>query len=702
MTTAEQTSLQDTSDAETTPDRPAILLDQAEVLKSLQATGTAAYHWNVLTDELTWSESAETVVGIAPARAATGKHFASILHPENSTTRYDAIVLANRSPSEKGGNYKIEYRICPEGKQHPIWLEDSGKWIAGRDGMPNEAYGVVRRIDVSTQAGRDDLTGMMNRDRITTTLGEAIRTIEADGGHTAFALAALGNLGLVNEAYGFEIADELIVAIGKRLQQALRAGDVVARYSGSKFAIILNSCSPRDLPMALDRFVAVVRDSVIETSKGPVWAMLAVGGVSVPENANSVQVAIAHAENALSDARNKITEGIVIYTPSQQRQIDQLLNARCASEIVLSLKRDDFKLAFQPVKDAASGKVVMHEALLRMIDESGEIITAGHLIPVAERLGLVRLIDRAVTQMTIAALHSNPDARVSMNVSTITALDHRWNSQLLEIVAANKAVAARLTVEINEQVLVSNLEAARTFIENLRELGCGVAIDDFGAGYKSFRNIRELPVTMIKLDGSFCHNLASNKDNAFFVKSLLDLAHKFNLKVVAEWVESEADAKLLAEWGMDYIQGHYVGEAVVNPSWLTQSNAAFDLVRSPDEAESENGHNHAQAAESTVTKHVAANSEQAEPIPDHLASDENQDVGSTKSEQPELEVIHSEDLGSTSRREQQADMSDFPDFDAIYAADIARLKGTLNLLDEFFAPPPAHSTGTAEQAASAA
>jgi diguanylate cyclase (GGDEF)-like protein len=701
MTTADQTSLQDEAGADNVPAAAVHPLDKPELLKSLLAAGTAAYHWNVLTDELTWSENAETIIGLAPGKAATGKQFASILHPDNSTTRYDAIVLANRAERQTGGTYKIEYRICPQGRQNPVWLEDSGKWLAGRDGMPNETYGIVRRIDISTQSGRDDLTGMMNRDRMTATLGEAIRTIEAEGGHTAFALAAVGNLGLVNEAYGFEIADEVIVAIGKRLQQALRAGDVVARYSGSKFGIILNSCSPKDLPMALDRFVAVVRDSVIETSKGPVWAMLAVGGVSVPEHANTVPVAMAHAENALSDARNKITEGVEIYLPSQQRQIDQLLNARCASEIVLSLKRDDFKLAFQPVKEAASNNVIMHEALLRMIDESGEIITAGHLIPVAERLGLVRLIDRAVTQMTIAALHSQADARISMNVSAITALDRRWNSQLLEIIAANKSVASRLTVEINEQVLVSNLEAAKSFIENLRELGCGVAIDDFGAGYKSFRNIRELPVTMIKLDGSFCRNLTSNKDNAFFVKSLLDLAHKFNMKVVAEWVESEADANLLAEWGMDYIQGHYVGEAVVNPEWLTQSNAAFDLIREPDAFETVAPP--ALEAKSATTVAPAIDTIDASAEPDAVEA-----IGSVVVPKPASPELVSKALSwdsipvsSDGSNSGTSETSDFPDFDAIYESDVSKLRGTLSLLNEHF-PVPAITEGKAAAESSAA
>jgi diguanylate cyclase (GGDEF)-like protein len=566
-----------------------VTLRQDDIERAIAAAGDVAYHWNILTDELTWSANCETVLGCTLSDVVTGKRFSALLDPDNLTSRYDAVVQSKVREGSTSAGYQIEYRFCPKGKSSSAWLEDTGRWISGRDGKPVEAFGIVRRIDerqkreqeLNASNGRDPLTGMMNRARLTETIGEAISTAQHEATHCGFALAVVNNLPLVNEAYGFEVADEVIAAIAKRLQQVLRGGDVIGRYSGSKFGIILNSCSPKDLPSALERFLAVVRDSVIETSYGPVWAMLSVGGISLPVHADSAAVAMAHAEDALNEARQLATDGAVIYQPSEKRKNEQHLNARCAAEIVQSLKDDDFKLAYQPIKDAKTGKIVMHEALLRMIDDGGEIITAGHLIPVAERLGLVRLIDRAVTQMTISALHSHPEARITMNVSATTATDRRWYHQLLEIIEANSDVANRLIVEITETVALNNLAETREFVERLRALGCGIAIDDFGAGYTSFRNVRDLPVTAIKLDGSFCRNLTSNKDNVFFVKSLVELAHTFNLKVVAEWVESEDDEKLLVAWGVDYLQGNFIGPADVKPAWLSETGAEFDLTPKP-------------------------------------------------------------------------------------------------------------------------
>ncbi len=644
----------------------AVKLRHDDIERAIAAAGDAAYHWNILTDELAWSGNSENVLGCSLLQMQTGKRFSALLDPDNLTSRYDIMFKSKAQEGAAGAGYQIEYRFCPKGKDSTIWLEDTGRWTCGRDGQPIEAFGIVRRIDerqrreqeLSAMSGRDPLTGMMNRGRLTETLGEAIATARHEGNHWGFALAVVNNLSLVNEAYGFEVADEVIAAIAKRLQQELRGGDVIGRYSGSKFGIILNSCSPKDLPAALERFLAVVRDSVIETSYGPVWAMLSVGGISIPDHADSAGIAMAHAEDALNEARQLATDGAVIYQPSEKRKNEQHLNARCAAEIVQSLKDDDFKLAYQPIKDAKTGKIVMHEALLRLIDEGGEIITAGHLIPVAERLGLVRLIDRAVTQMTIAALHSHPDAWITMNVSATTATDRRWYNQLLEIIEANKDVANRLIIEITETVALNNLAETRDFVGRLRALGCGIAIDDFGAGYTSFRNIRDLAVTAIKLDGSFCRNLTANKDNAFFVKSLVELAHTFNLKVVAEWVESEEDEKLLVAWGVDYMQGNYVGPADVKPAWLSDKGAEFDLTPKPSIPA---------VAPQLETAALLHDIGDVEPVVEQVTEQ-------TKNE-PEA------DIQSAGVPEARIDEEGFE-------ADILKLRGTLDLLNQFFPPKP--------------
>jgi diguanylate cyclase (GGDEF)-like protein len=561
--------------------------NEEDLKEALKSAGEAAYHWNIATDEIAWSANAAEILGCPLAAVATGKLFASLLDTENVTNRYEAVMNSTARDEGHGVPFQIEYMFRFEGRQHAkhVWLEDIGRWHGGLDGLPTSVYGTVRRVDERHQRDQhlnflgncDPLTGMMNRGRMTEALGEAISVAKKSEGQCAFAIAAVNNLSMVNEAYGFDVADEVIVAAGRRLRQVMRVGDGIARYSGGKFGIILNDCSLEELDAAMRRFLSAIRDNVIETGKGPVWATLSIGAICLPEHAGSSIAATCRAEEALNEARKLPSDGYIVFQPSERRTAERLLNARCATEIVKCLKQERFKLAFQPIVAAKTGKVEMHEALLRMQEEGGELIAASHLIPVAEHLGLVRLVDRAVMQLIIQTLHAYPHARLAMNVSGTTATDPHWYDQLLDVINANAEASSRLTVEITETVALNDLDSTRNFVESLRKAGCNVAIDDFGAGYTSFRNLRELPVNILKLDGTFCRNLRHDRDNEYMVRSLIDLSQKFNLKTIAEWVETEEDATALTDWGIDFLQGNILGEASIVPPWGEHRGNVFEL-----------------------------------------------------------------------------------------------------------------------------
>jgi diguanylate cyclase (GGDEF)-like protein len=560
------------------PSGPPEACDDLECInRAIKAVGEACYHWRIEDDVLRWSDNATAVLGCDSAALASGRAFASFLDPENFTSRYDTVMRSSLADQGDGVPFQIEYQFRPEGRsgRAHVWVEDHGRWFAGPDGRPIEVYGTVRRIDdrhkrdqqLSFLGNCDPLTGMMNRGRLAEALGEAMTVAAREGSSCAFVIAAINNLAVVNEAFGFEVADEVIVKMGRRLRQVVRAGDAIARYSGSKFGLILNGCDEDELGTAIERFLGVARESVIETERGPVWALLSIGALVLPKHASDANSAMAHAEEALTEARKFPSDGHVIYRPSEERSAERRRNAHSATEIVRCLREDRFLLAFQPVVSASTRKPVFHEALLRLRDAEGEIIAAAHLIPMAEKLGLVRLIDRAVVQMAIATLHSYPEARLSLNISGITATDPRWYPQITAILASNPGVTDRLIIEITETAALSDLAVTRHFVEELRELGCSVAIDDFGAGFTSFRNLRHLPVDILKLDGSFCHDLASNADNQYFVRTLIDLARNFDLQTVAEWVQNEEDAQILQDWGVDFMQGIHFGEASLDLPW---------------------------------------------------------------------------------------------------------------------------------------
>jgi EAL domain-containing protein (putative c-di-GMP-specific phosphodiesterase class I) len=156
---------------------------------------------------------------------------------------------------------------------------------------------------------------------------------------------------------------------------------------------------------------------------------------------------------------------------------------------------------------------------------------------------------------------AHPNLRTSLNVSASTTTDPDWWSRLEGLLRLHTGVAERLIVEITETAAIHNIDNARGFVRRVKDLGSQIAIDDFGAGYTSFRNLRHLGVDMIKIDGSFVQNLMRSDDDRNFVRVMLDLARGLKLKTVAEWVQDEQSAEMLAGWGCDYLQGEHIGLA---------------------------------------------------------------------------------------------------------------------------------------------
>jgi EAL domain-containing protein (putative c-di-GMP-specific phosphodiesterase class I) len=170
--------------------------------------------------------------------------------------------------------------------------------------------------------------------------------------------------------------------------------------------------------------------------------------------------------------------------------------------------------------------------------------------------------------MVVATLKANPEVRVGVNVSGTAAGNPSWLNSFVDYVRANKQIADRLDVELTETAALNHFEENAQFVSQLRELGTTVAIDDFGAGYTSFRNLQMLHVDMVKIDGAYIKGLSESPDNQVFVRTLVGLAKSFNLKVVAEWVGSEEDAVLLEQMGVDYFQGFFFGDPESAPDWL--------------------------------------------------------------------------------------------------------------------------------------
>jgi diguanylate cyclase (GGDEF)-like protein len=243
------------------------------------AVGEAPYEWRIDSDAIAWGPNAADVLKIIdPHLIATGRAFAKLLDPDNVHTRFEAIMRSNAADKGAGVPYQVQYGLRPKpGTDAKLWIEDVGRWFAGPDGKPARALGVVRVINerraqeerLAYLSRFDGLTGELNRWHLTDVLSATIEEAVRSRASCAFLMVAVDNLARINEAYGFDVADEVISTVAKRLRAKMRGGDTVGRYSGNKFGIILKTCTPDDIATAAERLLAGVRDDVVQTQAGP-------------------------------------------------------------------------------------------------------------------------------------------------------------------------------------------------------------------------------------------------------------------------------------------------------------------------------------------------------------------------------------------------------------------------------------------------
>jgi diguanylate cyclase (GGDEF)-like protein len=554
----------------------------------LTTVGEVVYEWTIGDDGIRWGANVADVLGLKSAESiASGHGYAGLLDPANLTSRHDAVLNGTAGDQGAGVAYEVQYALLPDGagSERRLIVEDAGRWYADDSGRPARACGVVRVINdrhereqrLAFLSRYDELTGYFNRQHLLTTLGEALNDAKRFRTSIAFLIVAIDNFRAINEAYGFEAADQVFAAAARRIKAQLRDGDAVGRYSGNKLGIVLMNCDEGDMHAAAERFHAAIRNGVITAESSSVAVTVSIGGVGLPRHGRTVNEALARAQESLHRARRQGYGRFVAYAPSPGRQAQRRSNAALSSEMVAALETNRLRLFFQPVVDLATRATSFHEGLLRLERANGTFAPATDFIELCEQLGLIRLIDNYTLGRTLETLEAIPAARLSLNVSGETVGDAEWLSRLAAAVLRRPDMAGRLIVEITETAVIRNLEEAAHFVATIHDLGCLVAIDDFGAGFSSFRHLRTLDVDMVKIAGAFIENLPRSRDDQAFVKALTELARNFDIDVVAEWVQDEETVAMLAGFGVHMIQGALSGAA--SPEWALTTPLLAGAVR---------------------------------------------------------------------------------------------------------------------------
>ncbi|WP_120497839.1 bifunctional diguanylate cyclase/phosphodiesterase [Kiloniella sp. EL199] len=552
------------------------LLDQ--MTTALESSGDVVYEWDLATDSLMWLGRAASLFGLEDNFIpATGETYHNRINPEDLPAR-----MRNLTDHFAGeAYYDCEYRVR-DGAGNFQWVHDRGAVEVSTTGAPTRLTGVLRPVTVKKQAearleylaSYDELSGHFNKLRLRESLDFSLEQALRYSNVGAFLAVGVDHLGMINTAYGFEAGDAVLVEVGERLDKSVRGADIVGRLGGDRFGVIMSVASHEEADAIAERILQTVRETPFQISSERIYVTVSVGFVDFPEQTKTSFDAFAKAESALLDAKSNGRDCVKPYQLTTEQCENYRTSMIIGEEVKLALKEDRIALAYQPIVDSESHELVLVEALLRMFDRDGKIVPAGKFIPVVEQLGMMRVIDRRVLELALEDLARFPNITMSLNISGLTASDRSWLRALSSRVKSRPDIAKRLIVEITETAALHDLEESARFVSAVRQLGCKVAIDDFGAGYTTFRHLKTLTVDIIKIDGSFIAGILDNEENQIFVRNLLGLAKALNHTTIAEFVETAEEAAFLSREGIDLLQGFYFGKPEINPDWLVENTAA--------------------------------------------------------------------------------------------------------------------------------
>jgi diguanylate cyclase len=439
------------------------------------------------------------------------------------------------------------------------------------------SLGSLRALTVERQqeAVTDELTGLGNRRRLDQVLARYFedRTTERSGA-LAFLFVDLNHFKEVNDSFGHAAGDQLLRQIGPRIDGCLGANDLLVRIGGDELAILLFD-SEQDRAVAIAERVSTAISDPFALEIVTVRIGASIGIALAGLHADDPNALMHCADQAMYRAKDG-GSAYAVYDPEVDTEIDRL---RLVDDLRAALRDDALELHYQPQIDLESGAVVAAEALLRWPHPRLGYVPPLDFLPLAEEAGLMRPITAFVLDEALAQCarwrSAGHNLTISINVSATNLLDVDFVALVRERLHRHRVPADALILEITETTIISDLDHCGTVIDHLRELGCTVSIDDFGAGFTSLASLGKLAVGEVKLDRSFLTTLNRQPNSRALVEATINLAHALGLHVVAEGVEEEDTLTTLTSLGCDLAQGYYIGRpAAASELTLAQHRVA--------------------------------------------------------------------------------------------------------------------------------
>jgi diguanylate cyclase (GGDEF)-like protein len=409
----------------------------------------------------------------------------------------------------------------------------------------------------------DPLTGLPNRALLAERFRQALRADARKGTAAGLLLIGLDRFKEINGTLGHRCGDDLLTQVGLRLAGLFREVDTVARLGGDEFAVLLPDVGTLENVRAMGAKLCAAFDAPFDVEGIGLDIEAAVGVVLSGEHGDDVASLLRRADIAMHVAKAHGL-GVFAYDPA----VDSYSPAKLAllGDLRRALDRDELVLYYQPQVNISTGDVVGAEALVRWRHPVRGLIYPDEFIPLAEHTGLIGPITRKVLDVALAQARAWSDAgqplAVSVNLAARNLLDEALPQQVSELLAAHGVDPGLLELEVTETAIMTEPVRARLLLEELVALGIRISIDDFGVGYTSLGQLRNLPINELKIDKSFVMTMTVDPSNALIVRSVVDLGHNLGFTLVAEGVETKQILTALADVGCDVAQGYHLSRPI--------------------------------------------------------------------------------------------------------------------------------------------
>ena len=508
------------------------------------------------------SRQIEPMLGYSVEEWATDSElFARLLHPDDR----DRVLTAHVHTHETHEPLSLEYRlIARDGRV--VHLRDEGVVVLDDHGRPRYLQGYLLDITREREAEQqlrqlalyDPLTGLANRAFFHERLRHAIKLRHDEGQATGLLYIDLDDFKGINDRWGHDLGDEVLHAIGRRIEGAVRPGDTAARLGGDEFAVVLTEpVTPEDAVGVAERLLTEIAKP-LEKGSGPLYTTASIGIAFGGDD----ETLLREADIAMYRAKNHAEIGYAFFDFELDRAAVE--RSQRIGELREGIAREEFRLDYQAVVDLGRSEITGYEALVRWEHPTEGELPPLEFIPLAEETGLIVglgewVLTEACTEATrLCQLHARP-MQMSVNVSARQLHHPDFFRHITRALDTSALLPSLLTLELTESTLLASDERVARTLQNIKDLGVVLALDDFGTGYASLSYLRQFPIDVVKIDRSFTAHVDTKDGDLVLLKGIIDLGHALELNLVAEGIETSEQHTIVRKLGCQQAQGFYFG-----------------------------------------------------------------------------------------------------------------------------------------------